>query len=108
MPLSDEDKVQYGAYVIAFEEKRLDAILIATGSEVGLAYQAKEALKQENIDVRVVSMPSFYLFEQQSKEYQEEILPSTCQNRLAIEMASEFGWHKYAIETLCMLDFGRS
>ena len=108
LPLSDEDKVQYGAYVIAFEEKRLDAILIATGSEVGLAYQAKEALKQENIDVRVVSMPSFYLFEQQSKEYQEEILPSTCQNRLAIEMASEFGWHKYAKETLCMQEFGRS
>ena len=108
LPLSSAKKVQYGAYVIAPEEKQLDAILIVTGSEVGLAYQAKEALKQENIDVRVVSMPSFYLFEQQSKDYQEEVLPSYCQKRLAIEMASEFGWNKYAKETLCMHEFGKS
>ena len=53
-------------------------------------------------------MPSFYLFEQQSKDYQEEVLPSYCQKRLAIEMASEFGWHKYAKETLCMHEFGKS
>ncbi len=108
LPNSSSEDVKYGAYVIAKEDKRLDAILIATGSEVELAYKAKLALKSYDIDVRVVSMPSWYLFEKQSDEYKESVLPSNCKNRLSIEMASEFGWHKYATNCMSINEFGRS
>lgn len=108
LPNSSSEKVALGAYIIAKEEEKLDAILIATGSEVELAYKAKLALKSYGIDVRVVSMPSWYLFEKQSDAYKESILPAHCQKRLSIEMASEFGWHKYANQTLSIQEFGRS
>ncbi len=108
LPNSSADKVALGAYIIAKEDERLDAILIATGSEVELAYKAKLELKKHNIDVRVVSMPSMYLFEQQNTVYKEEILPPSCTKRLSIEMASEFGWHKYASNTMSINEFGRS
>ena len=89
------DNVSKGAYIISKEKANLDGILIATGSEVELAMKAQSALLKESIDVRVVSMPSMELFNQQSKEYQVEVLPSSCRTRLAIEMASSYGWHKY-------------
>ncbi len=108
LPNSSAKKVAYGAYIIAKEEEKLDAILIATGSEVELAYKAKLALKSYGIDVRVVSMPSMYLFEKQSQNYKDEILPPSCNKRLSIEMASEFGWHKYATNTMSINEFGRS
>ena len=84
-----------GAYIVGKEDERIDAILIASGSEVNLAMQAKEELKKENIDVRVVSMPSQDLFDKQSQEYKESVLPNSIRKRLSIEMASSFGWGKY-------------
>ncbi|WP_036696015.1 transketolase [Paenibacillus taiwanensis] len=95
METSSLDLVSRGAYVIGAESKRLDAILIASGSEVNLAMQAKDALIVEGIDVRVVSMPSQELFDAQSAEYKESVLPNHCRARLAIEMGATFGWHKY-------------
>lgn len=84
-----------GAYIIGKEVDHLDAIIIASGSEVNLAMEAKQLLLKENIDVRVVSMPSMELFEKQDTAYQESILPKTMRTRLSVEMASDFGWHKY-------------
>ncbi|HLR23975.1 MAG TPA: transketolase [Pseudogracilibacillus sp.] len=87
--------VQKGAYIISKENENIDAILLATGSEVSLAIKAQEALWEENIDTRVVSMPSWDRFEQQSSEYKETVLPKTVTKRVAIEMASSLGWHQY-------------
>lgn len=87
--------VSKGAYIVGKEISRIDAIIIATGSEVSLAMEAKKALLEENIDVRVVSMPCMELFEKQSESYKQSILPTKVRRRLAVEMASEFGWHKY-------------
>lgn len=88
--------VKKGAYVISDSEKETpDAILIATGSEVQLAIRAQTALKKENIDVRVVSMPSFDRFEAQDETYQKEVLPPHVKSRVAIEMGSTFGWDRY-------------
>ncbi|WP_336046813.1 transketolase [Solibacillus ferritrahens] len=90
------DGVEKGAYVVAASIKETpDAILIATGSEVGLAVEAKKALLEEGIDASVVSMPSMDRFEKQSKEYKESVLPKAVTKRLAIEMGASFGWHKY-------------
>lgn len=88
--------VSKGAYIVGKEVERLDAIIIATGSEVNLAMKAKAALLNENIDVRVISMPSMELFEEQEEAYKESVLPRNMRARLVIEMASDFGWHKYA------------
>lgn len=85
-----------GAYVIADSEKSVpDAILIASGSEVSLAVDAKAELIKDGIDVRVVSMPSMDVFEQQSDEYKESVLPKSVRKRVAIEALSDFGWGKY-------------
>ncbi len=89
------DGVSKGAYIVAKEDNKIDAIIIASGSEVGLAIEAKEELRKENIDVRVVSMPSMEIFDKQTPEYKESILPNEIRSRLSIEMASSFGWHKY-------------
>ena len=82
-----------GAYIIK-DRKDFEGILIATGSEVGLALDTADALEQEGINVRVVSMPCMDTFKQQSKEYKEFVLPSTCQKRLAIEMAAPDLWYQ--------------
>ncbi|TLG74350.1 transketolase [Culicoidibacter larvae] len=92
---TDADEVAKGAYIVHKEAKQIDAILIASGSEVNLALAAARSLAEENIDVRVVSMPSMNLFDEQSDAYKEQILPSAVRARVAIEMASSFGWHKY-------------
>lgn len=85
-----------GAYVIADSEKNVpDAILIASGSEVSLAVDAKAELMKDGIDVRVVSMPSMDVFDQQSDEYKESVLPKSVRKRVAIEALSDFGWGKY-------------
>ena len=89
--------VSKGAYVISPATKETaDAILIATGSEVNLAVEAQKALEGEGIDASVVSMPSWDRFEAQSEEYKESVLPKSVKKRLAIEMGSSFGWHRYA------------
>ena len=89
------ENVSRGAYVVSKEKERLDGILIATGSEVALAIEAQKELLAKGKDVRVVSMPSMELFDAQTHEYKETVLPSSMRKRLAIEMATEFGWGKY-------------
>lgn len=85
-----------GAYVLLDSDKATpDVILMASGSEVELAYKAHAALKADGIDARVVSMPSMALFEMQDAAYREKIFPSVCRARLAIEAASSFGWGRY-------------
>lgn len=91
------EKVKRGAYIVSQETKEnIDVILIATGSEVNLAVDAQKALEAEGLSIRVVSMPSWDLFEKQSKEYQQSILPKEVTKRVTIEMGSTLGWHKYA------------
>mgnify|MGYP001349964574 FL=1 len=85
-----------GGYIIADSQKEVpDAIIIASGSEVSLAVNAKEELKKDDIDVRVVSMPSMELFDKQSAEYKESVLPNAVRKRVAVEALSDFGWYKY-------------
>ncbi|MFG5538550.1 transketolase [Enterococcus faecalis] len=88
--------VQKGAYVLSPQNGEQPAgILIATGSEVNLAVEAQAKLAEEGIDVSVVSMPSFDLFEKQSAEYKESVLPKAVTKRVAIEAAASFGWERY-------------
>ncbi|WP_117169573.1 transketolase [Paraliobacillus sediminis] len=88
--------VKKGAYVVSAATKATpDALLLATGSEVQLAVKAQAELKEKGYDVSVVSMPSWDRFNKQDKAYKEQVLPSTVKKRLAIEMASPFGWDRY-------------
>jgi transketolase len=105
--------VAKGAYVLADAEPGAtpEVILMATGSEVGLAVSAFEQLKGEGVKARVVSMPCWELFEQQSDEYKEEVLPRAVRARVAIEQAATFGWERYAGidgEVVGMGTFGHS
>ena len=101
-----------GGYVAADSVKEApDAIIIASGSEVSLSIEAKEVLLREGIDVRVVSMPCMDIFEKQSDEYKEKILPKAVRARVAVEALSEFGWGKYVGldgKTVCLDRFGAS
>jgi len=101
-------EVAKGAYVISKEAKRIDATLVATGSEVGLAIEAQKELLEKGIDVRVVSMPSWFDFENQSEEYKNEVFGICRCKRFAIEMLSTFGWHKYAAHVMGIDTFGAS
>jgi transketolase len=87
--------VRKGAYVLAEAEGELKAILIATGSEVSVAMEAREQLQAEGIGTRVVSMPSWTLFSRQPQEYQDEVLPPEISARVAVEAASPMGWEKW-------------
>ncbi len=101
LPTLDVDKqtvengVRKGAYIVFETEQQLEYLLLASGSEVNLAVEAAKELEQQGKGVRVISMPNWYAFEQQSSEYKESILPSDITKRIAIEMASPLGWHKY-------------
>ena len=89
-------KALKGGYIIKEASKAVaDMILIASGSEVSLAIDAAKELENEGIATRVVSMPCTDVFENQSKEYKEEVLPKAVRNRVAIEALSGFGWDKY-------------
>jgi len=89
--------VARGAYILADTESgKPQVILMATGSEVSLCIDAYEKLKAEGIKARVVSMPSWDLFERQSQSYRDEVLPPEVTARVAVEMASIFGWAQYA------------
>lgn len=93
---ASREGVARGAYVVSdAKDGKPQAQIIATGSEVQLAIRAQEALAEEGIQVRVVSMPSWDLFEKQSKEYKDSVLLPDVKARLAIEMASPFGWERY-------------
>ena len=101
-----------GAYIVADSAKETpDAIIIATGSELSLAVEAKELLLKDGMDVRVVSMPCMDLFEEQSPEYKESVLPKAVRKRVAVEALSDFGWGRYVGldgATVCMEGFGAS
>lgn len=88
--------VKRGAYVVSPQKCDFpEGILIATGSEVSLAVEAQKVLAEQGVDVSVVSMPSMNLFEEQSEEYRESVLPNAVRKRLAIEAGASFGWERY-------------
>lgn len=99
--------VSKGAYVVSPEQNALDGILLASGSEVDLAIQAQTLLLAQGIDVRVVSMPSHFLFEKQTQKYQKSVLPKRTKV-LAIEMASSQSWYKYTQHVYGIDTFGVS
>ena len=92
---SSFEKVAKGAYVVYETSADFDTILIATGSEVALAIDVARELEKDGSKVRVVSMPSVELFEEQSKEYKEELLPLNVRRRVSLEMGNSALWYKY-------------
>ncbi len=104
--------VAHGAYVLADAPGgNPEVILIATGSEVSLAIQAHEALLADGVRSRMVSMPSWEIFEHQAQEYQDSVLPPQVTARVALEQASSFGWERYVGrggQLVCMKTFGAS
>lgn len=100
-----------GAYVLKDCQGIPDVLLMASGSEVELIYKAYDVLKEKGVNARVISMPSWEVFEEQSAEYKESVIPKAVRNRVAVEAAGEFGWHKYIGldgEIICMQGFGES
>jgi transketolase len=104
IPVIDQDKytkaseLEKGAYILSDSEKKAQVILIGTGSEVQLLLAAQQKLKEQNIAARVVSMPSWELFEKQDQAYKEKIFPEALKKRLAVEAGSPLGWHKYVTD----------
>ena len=103
LPIMDADKypirdgVARGAYVLAGDQEPADLIIIATGSEVQLALAARDKLAEQKVAARVVSMPSWELFEEQSPEYRQQVLPAGVP-KLAVEAGATLGWYKYVGE----------
>jgi len=87
--------LQQGAYILKDSNKNPDLLLIATGSEVSLSLKATERLEAEGKNVRVISFPSWEIFEQQSDEYKKQIFPSEIKARVSVEMGVGMGWQKY-------------
>ena len=104
--------VSKGAYVVSpANQENANVLLLASGSEVNLAVEAQKVLEDEGIYASVISMPSWDRFEAQSKEYKDTVIPKTVKKRLAIEMGSSLGWHRYAGdegEVLAIDQFGAS
>ena len=88
------EEAQKGGYVLC-EDKDFEAIIIATGSEVELAVEAKTKLNEQGIKVRIVSMPSTNIFDEQPQEYKESVLPKNILKRVAVEAGVTLGWYKY-------------
>ena len=103
-----EPTVERGAYVLKDFGAEPKLILMASGSEVGLIYAAAEKLAAEGIAVRVVSFPSWELFEKQDQAYRESVLPKSIQARLAVEAGVRQGWERYASAFICMDSYGAS
>lgn len=100
-----------GAYILKDCEGTPDVLLMATGSEVELIYKAYDELKEKGVKARVISMPSWEVFEEQSEEYKESVLPKNVRARVAVEAASDFGWQKYTGldgKVICMNGYGAS
>ena len=101
-----------GAYILSREQaERPDVILIASGSEVQLILQAQPELEKQGIHARVVSMPSWELFDQQDQSYRNEVLPPEVTARLAVEAGASLGWCKYVTDhgdTITINEFGAS
>jgi len=119
-PLPTLDRTKYapasglarGAYILGDAPGgKPEVIFIASGSEVSLAVQAHEKLISEGIRSRVVSMPSWEIFDHQTQEYQDGVLPPNVKARIAVEQASSFGWERYVGaggKLTCMKTFGAS
>lgn len=90
-----KEGVNKGAYILSEAKGELDGIIIATGSEVELAIETQKELEKEKIFVRVVSMPSTNIFDEQNESYKEKVLPKNIRKRMVIEAGSSFGWGKY-------------
>jgi transketolase len=117
LPVLDREKfppahnLLKGAYILKDSSEKPDIIIMATGSEVYPSLKAAELLEAENIRVRVVSFPSWELFDEQSKEYQETVLPSSVLARVSVEAGVSQGWHKYLGsfgEPVSIEEFGKS
>ena len=104
---SSAEGLYKGAYVIS-DNSKAKFIIIASGSEVDLALKAQKALLEKNIPTRVVSMPSWELFEAQSEEYKKSIFNMQKEKRISVEMMSKFGWDQYAEHHLSVDTFGKS
>jgi transketolase len=117
LPVLDQNKymnasnLEKGAYVLSDSKELAEVILIATGSEVALIIDAQAKLLEENIHARVVSMPSWELFEKQDDAYKEEVFPASIRKRVSVEAGSVLGWHKYVTDEgdiIGMTTFGES
>jgi transketolase len=117
LPVLDRSKYPHannvlkGAYILKDTDSKPDVIIMATGSEVSPSLKAAELLEAENIKTRVVSFPSWELFDKQSKEYQETVLPSSVVARVSVEAGVSLGWHKYLGsfgEAVSVETFGKS
>ncbi|MCR5887562.1 transketolase [Hymenobacter sp. J193] len=105
---SAREGVAKGAYILKDAKSgQPELILLATGSEVSLALEAQKALEAEGHATRVVSMPSWELFEQQDKAYQRQVLPPTVRKRVSIEAGSPMGWHKYVTDEGTVIGINR-
>ncbi|RAM51072.1 MAG: transketolase [Hapalosiphonaceae cyanobacterium JJU2] len=104
---SSIEGVTKGAYILSDSEGTPDIILIGTGSEVPLCVDAATKLRAEGKKVRVVSMPSWELFDAQSQDYRESVLPKAIKKRLAVEAASSFGWCRYVGDEGAMISVDR-
>lgn len=110
-PGSTVEKALLGGYVIDDCDGTPDVLLLASGSEVEQCVGAKAALAQEGIRARVISMPCFEVFEQQSPEYKESVIPASVKARVCVEAASPYSWYRYAgdkSEIIAMQTFGAS
>lgn len=105
---SSAEGLSKGAYIISKEEKKAQLEILATGSEVSLAVEAQKLLREEGIDVRVISMPSWELFEEQDQQYKDSVLSLPWDKRVSVEMLSTFGWDRYAKHHMGMDTFGAS
>ena len=102
------DGLSRGAYVVADCDGTPDILLIATGSEVHIILEAKECLAQKGVSARVVSMPSWELFEKTPKEYQEKVLPPDVTTRIAVEAGHPMGWERYSPVVVGIDGYGAS
>jgi transketolase len=117
LPVFDQSKlapasgVRKGAYILSDANGEPELILIATGSEVSLALEAQNELAKQDVQARVVSFPSWELFEAQPREYQERVLPPNIRARLSIEAGVGQGWHRWvgdAGDIMSIEQFGAS
>lgn len=117
VPVIDQEKytkaqeLEKGAYILSDSDGEPQIILMGSGSEVYLLLEAQEELKKEAIQARVVSFPSWELFDKQSDKYKEKVLPSTIRKRIAVEAGSPLGWSKYVSDegtVIGVTQFGES
>jgi transketolase len=113
LPIIDQKKytaaswLERGAYILSESDGPPQLILIGTGSEVQLLLQAQQQLKEQSIAARVVSMPSWELFEKQDNDYKENVFPTNLRKRLVVEAGSPLGWQKYATDDGDILGINR-